>query len=391
VLFQPWSRALAQFRKDFDAIVAARGWTGWTGEGTAAGRAWRTQIIYDTNLRTAYQAGRWAQVQEVKSRRPYLEYRHSDASIHPRELHKSWDGLVVAVDDPWVTSHWPPNGWGCKCRMYSIGPRDLARMGKSGPDTPPNDGTREWTDKVTGETHTIPRGIDPGWDYAPGASRADLLRQQFEAKAKTLPGGIGQALTQDMEKLPAVRGARAEAIRYVTESGQREAVEFAAVYDAAGRTVLRKRGIQNSVEFSLAELDEIRAAETPVMVHNHTKEGSLSIDDWIMHADVPLAEIVAVTPSGTVYHGATLERRRILDHYDLIQNVVGAGLTHALNRDDLSEVDANRFHAHAINRVLAGLDWVSYGAIEADGFPLKEPAALAALIDKIVAAMKARL
>ena len=30
---------LAEFRKDFEALVARHGWTGWTGEGTAAGRA----------------------------------------------------------------------------------------------------------------------------------------------------------------------------------------------------------------------------------------------------------------------------------------------------------------------------------------------------------------
>jgi len=36
---------LETFRKDFKEIVARTGWTGWTGEGTAAGRAWRTRVI----------------------------------------------------------------------------------------------------------------------------------------------------------------------------------------------------------------------------------------------------------------------------------------------------------------------------------------------------------
>ncbi|UZR27435.1 phage head morphogenesis protein [Methylococcus mesophilus] len=193
---------LAEFRKDFDTIVARHGWTGWKGESSDAGRAWRTRLIYDTNLRTSYQAGRWAQVQAGKQWRPYLEYKHSDLSAHPRPLHKSWDGLVVAVDDPWVQTHWPPNGWGCKCRMFALSERDLRRMEKSGPDTPPDDGSYDWTDKVTGEMHRVPNGIDPGWDYAPGASRTDLMRKEIERKVAKLPKEIGKSLKAETEQPP---------------------------------------------------------------------------------------------------------------------------------------------------------------------------------------------
>lgn len=45
---------LAEFRKDFDNLVAKNGWTGWRGEGSEAGRAWRTRVIYDTNLQASY-------------------------------------------------------------------------------------------------------------------------------------------------------------------------------------------------------------------------------------------------------------------------------------------------------------------------------------------------
>jgi hypothetical protein len=43
--------SLGEFRKAFRQIVADRGWHGWTGEGSAAGQAWRTRIIYTTNTR----------------------------------------------------------------------------------------------------------------------------------------------------------------------------------------------------------------------------------------------------------------------------------------------------------------------------------------------------
>lgn len=160
---------LKDFRKNFDSIVAKRGWTGWTGSDSDAGVAWRTRVIYETNLRTSYQAGRWQQVQLVKITRPYLIYRHSDSVVTARAEHLAWDGLVVGVDDPWVQTHWPPNGFGCKCEMETLSERDLQKMGKIGPDTPPNDGTYDWTDPKTGEIHTFPRGIGPFWDYAPGS------------------------------------------------------------------------------------------------------------------------------------------------------------------------------------------------------------------------------
>lgn len=194
---------LAEFRKDFNKLVAKNGWTGWTGEGSEAGRAWRTRIIYETNLQTSYQAGRWAQIQEVKQDRPYLLYKHSRYVAHPREEHLAWDGLIVSVDDPWVKTHFPPNGWSCKCRMFSIAQHDLKKYGKTGPDTPPDNGNYEWTDKKTGKVHTFPKGIDPFFDYTPGASRVDYIRQQMLRKAEAMPPAIGSQL-KDFINQPAL-------------------------------------------------------------------------------------------------------------------------------------------------------------------------------------------
>ena len=154
---------LAEFRKDFDNIVEKHG-LGYNG-----GRNWRSRVIYETNVRTAYASGRYKQMTDpdLAKMRPYWEYRHGD-SRNPRELHLSWDGKVLRADDPWWNTHYPPNGWGCKCKVFALNARDVKRLEKSGPDKAPDDGTYEWTDKKTGETHTIPKGIDPGWDYNVG-------------------------------------------------------------------------------------------------------------------------------------------------------------------------------------------------------------------------------
>ena len=105
--------SLDEFRRDFDAIVSKRGWTGWTGEDTPGGRAWRQEIIYGTNMRTSYQAGRHAQAVAIAHRRPYWRWRHADTVAHPRPLHVAWDGKILRHDNPWWRSHWPPAGWNC--------------------------------------------------------------------------------------------------------------------------------------------------------------------------------------------------------------------------------------------------------------------------------------
>ncbi len=192
---------LETFRQDFEAIVAKRGWTGWTGEDTPAGRAWRTRVIYETNLRTSYAAGRWAQIQAVKSERPYLLYRHNDNVLHPRPLHQAWDGKVIHADDPWWQTHYPPNGWGCQCTAFAVDEAYLRRQGKMGPDPAPDDGTYDWRNPKTGElVKGIPNGIDPGWAYTPGAS---LNMDEFVAgKVAKLPGMLGKALSEAVSMLP---------------------------------------------------------------------------------------------------------------------------------------------------------------------------------------------
>ena len=156
---------LEDFRKDFDRIVAQHGWD-YNG-----GRNWRSKIIYDTNLATSYAAGRWEQLQDA----PYWQYKHADWVQHPREDHLAWDGLVLARDDPWWYTHFPPNGWRCQCSVRGLWPRDLQRLGKTGPDTAPD---VQWEERTIGQrnpngprTVRVPAGIDPGFEYAPGRSR----------------------------------------------------------------------------------------------------------------------------------------------------------------------------------------------------------------------------
>jgi len=160
--------SLEEFRRDFRATVTRRGWHGWTGEGSTRGEAWRTRVIYRTNIATSYAAGRMAQL--IEGNFAFWVYRHGGSS-EPRVIHLGWDGLVLPPDHPFWVTHGPPNGWGCSC--YVVGARTEAGARRLGGD-PDKRLPDDWQsrDPRTG----APKGIDKGWDYTPGATAvADVL------------------------------------------------------------------------------------------------------------------------------------------------------------------------------------------------------------------------
>ncbi|EIJ33356.1 phage minor head protein [Thiothrix nivea] len=156
--------SIGQFHNRFDEIVKQHGWQ-FRGK-----YAWRTRVIYDTNMRSAHMAGKWEQIQRSKKTFPYLQYRTAgDSRVRPE--HARWDNLILPVDDPFWDTHYPPNGWGCRCTVRSLSAREMERKGlKVGerpeiisPDTPDRVNTR------TGEVYgKVPDGIDTGWDYNVG-------------------------------------------------------------------------------------------------------------------------------------------------------------------------------------------------------------------------------
>lgn len=159
---------LEDFRKDFDNIVQKHGWT-YNG-----GRGWRTRVIYNTNIRQAYNAGREKQMQNPKLRaaRPYGLYKHGD-SIVPRTEHLALNNTVLPLDDPWWDTWTPANGWECTCKKYSVSQRDVERMGLTVLKTAP---PIEYETRTIGKrgpnprTVRVPKGIDPGFEYNPGTA-----------------------------------------------------------------------------------------------------------------------------------------------------------------------------------------------------------------------------
>jgi SPP1 gp7 family putative phage head morphogenesis protein len=156
-------KSLDWFRKEFDKIVAAHGWN-YKGE-----RRWRQAVIFNTNLRMAYATGRWAQIKRLADRRPYLRYV-AVMDDRTRPLHRAWHDLVLRWDHPFWETHFPPNGWNCRCSIQQLSERDLTRLNlKVAPHAPASSDVARSIKTPDGIKYVlVPKGIDPGFAYNPG-------------------------------------------------------------------------------------------------------------------------------------------------------------------------------------------------------------------------------
>ena len=106
-------KSLSQFRDDFNSIVARYGWS-YNGN-----RNWRSRLIYQTNVRSAYAAGQWQQFQETKEAMPYLRYLTA-GDERVRDSHQPYNNAAYHIDDPFWQTNYPPNGYNCRCTVIAL-------------------------------------------------------------------------------------------------------------------------------------------------------------------------------------------------------------------------------------------------------------------------------
>ena len=183
---------ITDFRKDFDRIVKRYGWS-YKGK-----RGWRSRVIFDNNMRSASMAGRWQQMQRTKETRPYLQYLSvGDRRVRPE--HRAWHGLILALDDPFWDTHYPPNGFGCRCTVRTLSDRQLEREGRQVGKAPALNKT-ERINARTGEVYdAVPKGIGVGWDYNVG--KAWIAPESvFGQRLASLPKALRDAALEQLPK-----------------------------------------------------------------------------------------------------------------------------------------------------------------------------------------------
>lgn len=103
---------------------------GWIGKGLVAdpetGELWgkrltprRIGTIFSTNIQSSYAAGRWKQQVANKTERPYWQ-RVAVMDLHTRPRHALLNGFTAAADSPVWDYFYPPDGYGCRCRIRAF-------------------------------------------------------------------------------------------------------------------------------------------------------------------------------------------------------------------------------------------------------------------------------
>lgn len=159
---------LQEFKNDLIPMLQREGWWGRTLAGDQLGSPHRLKTIFNTNIQTAYQVGHYKAMTDpdVLAARPYWRYvAVNDSRTRPE--HAAWHNTVLPADDPWWDTHYPPNGWNCRCTVVSASARELKRDGLKVSERP-DGGTYDWLNPQTGVVEKVPKGIDPGWAYNPG-------------------------------------------------------------------------------------------------------------------------------------------------------------------------------------------------------------------------------
>lgn len=150
------------FRKDCRAIFEKRGWTGK--------RAWRMDNIFRTNIQTAYNVGRYAQMKAVAKSRPYWKYSAVNDS-RTRPVHAALDGRIFPADHEFWDTWMPPNGYMCRCSVVTLSERQVRDRGLKVEKEDPTNGLIEPVDPKTGNRMPArPLIPDPGWAHNPGKS-----------------------------------------------------------------------------------------------------------------------------------------------------------------------------------------------------------------------------
>ncbi|MDK1288500.1 phage minor head protein [Pseudoalteromonas umbrosa] len=175
-----------QFAELLTPELQRLGWWGKTknaqGDEIQLGSPYRLNTIYRTNLQTAYMSGRYRRLMARSKTHPYWQYVAIDDD-QTRPEHSLLNGKVFRFDDPIWSIIFPPNGWGCRCRVRALTEAQVKSRGLSierGDDwVKPFDA--EIVSKETGDIKTLPHARiqlpdgsvmtpDVGWAYSPGQS-----------------------------------------------------------------------------------------------------------------------------------------------------------------------------------------------------------------------------
>lgn len=212
-----WSGQRTQ--RELKNMFQAKGWwgkkeitdpkTGDTKE-IQLGSPRRVRTIYRQNIQSAYNAGRYLEQLEDVDFAPYLQYM-AILDERTRPEHRALHEKTFKYDDPFWSSFYPPNGWGCRCFVRNLTDNQVEQKNitveKSGKnlhtkDVVVNNDTGETkevsvfdTTDITGKKISVQ--TDAGWSRNPGKAAWDIDAIAYDA-VKDMPQGLKDKFISDM-------------------------------------------------------------------------------------------------------------------------------------------------------------------------------------------------
>jgi len=214
----------AWFQKHLAPKLKEKGWWGKrpmvdprTGEERRVqlGSPARLKLIYRQNMQTAFMAGRYKQMLENADARPFWQYV-AILDGRTRPSHKILNGRTFRYDDPFWGSHYPPNGFNCRCRVRALSDSRLEAENVQPESGVGNMVTEEVAvrDRATGqETRRTVTGYkipetgytmftDVGFSSNPGASWMGQSLEDIVRRIEAAPPEIARQAVRDMTHGP---------------------------------------------------------------------------------------------------------------------------------------------------------------------------------------------
>ena len=202
--------------------------------------AWRSKVIYQTNMLTAAAA---AQERQARAMPDVFTHAKYVCMMLPtsREEHKQWNGTVLPVNDPWWEKHSPPNGFGCLCEKEFISKYEMKA------------GLEKSTDRPTDPENTD--HIGENWDYSIGDADmgviyADKLTKEEKkfgpATTKGLYEFSEEKIPKDAPRLPYIDGSK-----YKTENLDQFTNDFQSLLETELKDMDGFQKYEDGVSFNM--------------------------------------------------------------------------------------------------------------------------------------------
>lgn len=175
--------------------------------GSVKNPAWRVEVIFRTNVQSAYAAGRWHQLQHpaLVRFRPFLMF---DAVLDGRtsDICAACSGTTLERDDPWWSTHFPPLHHACRSTVRALTKRQAAKRPEDKRRRPEDEGAAEGFGSTPQDIEWQPKAES----YSPE------LWQKFERKAATAGKQVVAAPTSPPKppKKPASVGGLTQGTHY---------------------------------------------------------------------------------------------------------------------------------------------------------------------------------